>query len=506
MMLSKLVLLAVVAWLPAVAYAQPQETPFSKLPAERQTAFRDAAEPPPLAERRGPYSVPMYYLFHAGSGYTGDEDRDPENRCYPSMKGKAGPDFGKWSIDRNRPDWQETIIANWAELGLNSTHLNIYPQGGALTLEANYVTAIEDFVRLSEKYGLRVGVRLDALDETRLWSVHPANPQSRRSEYLRWATDVARLLKGRTAYYVLGDELTLKKPEESADPKSWTAPMYLDYFRALSTAIKTADPDAKVCMFAASSGEWFNVLWLLENGYAQLGDGVAINHYDYSTVGKFFDDRNRLAPGKLFLTSGVGYISNGLVTPRYPEGDAYSPAASEAEHAARIAKTMFTWWDLGADNAPYYLSLRNWVKDETTYPRWFGFFGFEDFVIDHDELTIKRYPGWYAYQSIANTFYNRAELKPLENEEVLLSQPVTVFKAFERRGAAGDEIIAIVWNDAGPVDLKVTLRGKRFGHPVRVSLSNFRDWSDLPAERHADQLRISVAAGVEPMIFRLFSR
>src|SRR5438874_2703327 len=84
--------------------------PFSALPADQQARLKKMVEPPPLARRRVCYSTPMYYLMHAGYQYLGNEDKDPQQRCYPSMRGKLGPDFGFWKLDRNRPDWQEAMI------------------------------------------------------------------------------------------------------------------------------------------------------------------------------------------------------------------------------------------------------------------------------------------------------------------------------------------------------------------------------------------------------------
>ena len=477
----------------------PRDTRFSALAPAAQDHIRQLVEPP--SGRYGCYSTPMYYLMHAGYEYRGDEDKQPDQRCYPSMKGKTGPDFGHWKLDRNRPDWQEAMVRNWAELGLNSTHLNVIPVDGNLTLSTDYVQALRDYVRLSQKYGLKIGVRLDAIDETVLWSVHPANPENRRTEYLAWAKQVAGILKGQTVYYLLGDELTLHPSGTTLPARGWTPLQYLDYFKQVSAAIKAVDPAAKVSMFGASSGEWFNVLSLLENGYAGVGDGVAVNHYDYTAIPRFIADRDRLAPGKLFLTSGVGYVSLGTVQPRYPQGDAYGPQPTEEAHAAAIARTMFSWWDVGADTAPYYLSLRNWVMDGKTYPRWFGFFGFEDFVVEHDQLTVKRHAGWYAYQTIAHVFYNRGEFKP-PAFEVAVDQKLTQMRMYEHQLSSGSELVMMLWNDT-PVKARVRIRSTRYRCPVRVSLSDFHRWSDVDQEIDTNGTTLKLKVGPEPVIIRL---
>lgn len=480
------------------------QPPFSALPADVQAKLRAVAAPPPLAEREAPYSTPMYYLMYAGYEYRGDEDRDPNGRCYPSMAGKTGPDFGNWKIDRNRPDWQEAMLRDFAEMGMTQTHVNIYPVRGELKLGKDLKQAIIDYARISASLGLKIGVRLDSLDETILWTMHPANPENRRAEYLSWVREVAALLKGKTVYYILGDELTLKSPSTTLPTKAWTAAMYLEYFKEVQAAIRSEDPSAKVSMFGSSSGEWFNVLDLLAHGYAEVGDGVAINHYNWRELSRFIADRDRLAPGKLLLTNGVGYISNGVVEPRYPEGDAYSKTPTEQAHAAEIARAMYAWWHGGAANAPYYISLRNWVVDGKTYPRWFGFFGFEDYVITNDKLTVKRYPGWYAYQAVATTFYNRSKCTT-PAFPITTSAKIERLDAYERTSSRGSELLLMLWNDKD-VPVRLNLGSSRFGYPVHVSLDNAGDWKDLVWGREGDSTWVELNVGTAPMIVRLFEQ
>jgi|GEM_PF-2488893 len=479
---------------------------FSDLPQGEQEKIRNACKPPALASRYGPYSTPMYYLMAKGYEYKGDEDVGPTDRCYPKMNGTIGPNWGNWKLDRNRPDFQEAMLRDWAELGLNNTHLNLFPINQNLTLDPDYATAITDFSALSSRYGIKVGVRLDSLDETKLWTMHPANPDNQRQAYIGWVKQVVTLLKGQTAYYVLGDELTLKKQASDLPKDAWTASLYLDYFKEVSAAIKSIDPDAKVCMFGASSGEWFNTLWLLEHGYAQVGDGVAINHYDYNSVPKFIADRDRLAPGKLFLTNGVGYVSAATVTDRYPLGDSYSATPTEQAHAAAVAKTMFMWWDVGADTAPYYISLRNWVVDGKVYPRWFGFFGFQDFVIKNDRMTVKRYLAWYSYQTITHTFYNRRDFK---SAEALVSSTgkISKLRAFEHPVDGGTELLLMVWNDeANSVNTTLTIKGTAYRYPVRVSLEDMNRWESLASKIEGGTTSIQLAVDATPQVIRLFRR
>jgi hypothetical protein len=477
-------------------------TMFSSLPAAQQNRLRAMVEPPPLEQRSGCYSTPMYYLMYAGYQYDGANDKNPETRTY--LKGKPGPDWGHWELDRNRPDWQEAMVRDWAEIGLNNTHLDIYPLDDKLSLPADYVKALTDYADLSAKYGLKVGVRIDTLGSaTGAWEVNPNNPHNQIDAYLDWVGKVVQLFKGKTVYYVLDDEWTLHKPAPNLSPRDWTPQSYLSFFKRASAAIKAADPQAKVSMFAASSGEWFNVLYLLQNGYAHYGDAVAINHYDYNEVKKFFSDADKLAPGLMFLSNGVGYCSSSVATERYPEGDPYEPLPNDQVQGNAIARTMFSWWDLGAATAPYYISLRNWVVDGKVYPRWFGFFGFEDYVIDHDQLSVKRYPSWYAYQTIAHTFYNRSDFKP-PSFSITTSRKVSMFRAYEHAVQGGSELVLMLW-DKLEAPVQVRIDNSSYQYPVHVSMSDYHHWSDLPSEVSANTTILDLNPSTEePMIIRLF--
>jgi hypothetical protein len=350
---------------------------------------------------------------------------------------------------------------------------------------------------------LKVGVRLDPPGGYVAWDVNPDNPENHLKEYLQWTKTLAGLLKGKTAYWVLGDELTLyDKSDKDIPEKAWTTQGYLEYFKLVSTAIKGVDPGAKVSMFGAESGKWYVVLNLLKHGYAQYGDAVAINYYNYMDVPRFFDDARKLAPNLMFLSNGVGYCSNGLVAQRYPEGDGYSKLPTEEAHADAIAKNMFAWWDLGASTAPYYISLRNWVLDGKVYPRWFGFFGFEDYVIENDKLSVKRYPGWYAMSTITHTFYNRDQfITP--GFAVKSSEKLTMQRAYEHKLPGGSELLLMLWNDGGDVKTTIDLGSTAYRFAVRVDNCNYEKWSDVAYRVEDGHTLMDVEVGSQPVILRL---
>jgi len=303
---------------------------------------------------------------------------------------------------------------------------------------------------------------------------------------------------------VLSDEMRLKKAQPDLAPDAWTPEKYLGYFKQVAGAIKEVDPDAKVSMFAAVPTGWHHVEYLLDIGYAEYGDGLAINYNRYDDVGRIFENARKRAPDLLFLSNGMGYCSTATAQPRFPlEDKNYLPYPTEVNQAYAIAKHMFSWWDFKADTAPYYIALRNWVIRGKVYPRWYGFFGFEDFVIDdYDNMTIKRYPAWYAFQTVTHTFYNRKEFKK-PTFAVSSSEELSMFRAYEHELAEGAELVMMLWNDSEEVTATINIAADQYKYPVKLSLFNYHEWSDVPYEISPEGMRITLKVSQEPVIIRL---
>lgn len=492
----------------AISFSSPshaaERVPFSKLPEAEQSALRTMVAPPPPQERTGPYSTPMYYLMHKGYTYHGNWDRDPNNRPHPPMIGKPlSPDFGSFTFDRARPDIQEEMIKSWVDLGLNVSHLNVYPVDGKLVLDDDYVEGLTNFVNLADKHGLKIGVRIDALD---WWSMHPANPQNRIDEYVVWVEKVAELLKGKTLYYVVGDELSIGVDPLIKPGQEWTKEQYLQYFGRVSAAIKKADPHVKVSMFAISYGHYALVPQFLEAGYAKVGDAITVNSNDMAGTEKMFAEVRKQYPDMMFLSNGVGYLASAGAQPQYPTGTPYTQISTEEEHGAAVAKMMFQWWDLGASTAPYYVTLRNWFMEGKQYPYWYGFFGFEDYVVKDDKMTVKRYPAWYALQTITHTFYNRNDFKTPEFE-VKSSLPLSQLRAYEHKVEGGSELVMILWNDPSPVKTILSIGSGEYGSPVRVDNFDFKKWTDQRiATASGKAMKLELEVGSQPVILRLFRK
>ena len=336
-------LTCLVTTLPAALLAESL-TAFSSLSAERQAAIRKSVAPPPLAQRRNPYSTPMYY----------------------PMWGEGSPD------GKPHPEWQELLARDWAELGMTKVHFYAYPEGAGssnrnYTLSETARTGTRNFMSACQKSGLKIGLRVDLPCTTYdknghpaadYWIAHPNNPENELKPYFGWLADLIALMRGRLEYVVLGDELEWKT---GGDPKAWNAEVYLKFFRQAADVVHQADPAVKVSMYSTTPSRWRDVLSLLESGYAKYGDGVAINHYDYKVLKRFQEDLKTRSPDKklLFLSNGVGYIACDT-TERNPPKDGYR-RYNDLDQAAMIARTMYTWWDVDADVAPYYICLRTMI-------------------------------------------------------------------------------------------------------------------------------------------------
>lgn len=478
-----------------VSFAQSGQ-PFSSLSRMDQYRIRDRVAPPLPAERYGCYSVVNYFLCNEGYEYKGDwiyEPNLPPNN------------YGHWKLDRNHPEWQDVILTDWAQLGVNSTHLNIWPQNNSFEISPSYRKAIEDYVALSRKHGLKVGIRLDALGGTDGWPMNPSNPDNVIKPYLRWVKEIAAMLKGQAAYYILGDEMTIVKTEHDTPAKDWTAEKYIEYFSQISAAIKNIDPKVKISMFAIGGGNWKYAEYLFEKGFSRYGDGVANNNNDFYQVAQFMQNARQKAPRLLFFSNGVGYASSLAIEPRYPIGKGYFGRffPEDIEQGQFIAKTMFAWWDLDAANAPYYIPLRKWVIDGQVYPHWFGVYGFQDFTIDgYGNMSIQRHPGWYAFQTVAHTFYNRDQfVKPAFS--MVSSAPISMFRSYLHPLTTGAELLMMLWNDDRAVNTTITIGSTEFKYPVRIATFNYHEWSDVPYEIQDGNVIIRLEVKSDPVIIRL---
>jgi len=470
---------------------------FSSLSPAQQIAIRNALAPPPLPQRRNPYSTPMYYQM-----WGGPSQADVFQRACPD--------------ETVRSDLMEALIRDWAEIGMTKLHFYLYPTGSGTAkrdyrIDDHMRTGILEFVRLCDKYGVKIGLRVDppySLEDSKnlaedadptgnFWAAHPDNPKNEIKEFCGWLTEVVGLMRGKLEYLIIGDEINW---EERKDGRGWNQDVYLRFFIPCAAAAHKGDPNVKVSMYAVGSGSWKEVVGLIKAGYTKYGDAVAINHFDYRLLKGFKDDLQKLSPDKklLLLSNGVGYISS-ETSNRYPPKDPY-PRHNDADQAAMIARTMYTWWDVDADVAPYYVCMRDLIYKGKSSPRWYGFFGFMDLVIDAAErATVQRYPGWHAYQTIAQTFHDREAFKDAAFKVKSTSRSTVYIKAHEQ---PGKELLVILWGRGGTTNVRID--SNRYGYPVHVNLLNHRQWADVAATQQDGAVTLwDVPVGLAPTIIRL---
>lgn len=487
----------------APAHAEQQQRPLglSELPIDRQRQIEQRIEPPPLAERDAPYSTPMYYLMHKG--------------YYDGINKQI-------LLDRNRPDWQEALIRDWAELGLTSTLAITTPKEWD---DASITQAFRDYFRLSKQYGLDVGMRLagdETLDgiEASGWGIHPRNPENRLDDYAKWAGNVAENGRGIIAYYIVGDEVNNQGWETSDgqgrsvrhdidDDKRWTPKDYMVAFSRIAKEIRNSDPEAKVCMFGMVGIDLSYVDALIDLGYAEVGDGVAANfdfgRYSSPQVRDFVEHVRSRAPDFKFYSNGVGYVA-ARDTNFNPVNLGRTTLYSDKDQANMIAKVMIQVYLADWDVAPYYIILRQWLlPDGTAAPHWYGFFGVQDLQInEYDHVNVVRHAGWYAMQTIAHVFYDR-DRTPDASFEVKTEKEVDNVRAMIRNDY---ECLVVLWTGDGAPEVTTDIHvdSDEFAYPVRVPLLNYRAVTDLPYDIDADGGLVIHGVEIkanEPVIIRL---
>jgi hypothetical protein len=488
----------------------PREGPaFSSLSVSQCRKIETRLAPPPTAQRNSPYSTPMYYLLHQG---------------YRDGVGAMDPiPAGNLILDRNRPDWQEVILRDWVELGLTSTLYLTTPQDWS---NPYAIQAIEDYFAISKKLGLRIAIRLGG-DRTLQgiegsgWALHPQNTQNRIEEYVKWVAKVATACAGKVDYYIVGDEVNSNSWEEPIGngktrrgvkaplDRSWTPQVYMEVFTQIAKTIKAADPQAKVSMFGMGGADWPYVKSLLDLGYAEYGDAVAANIFQNESTEKiqsFVQNVTTAAPHFKFYSNGVGYVP-ARDTNFYPVNP-YKTLYDDIEQAHIIAKVMIQGFDAGWDALPYYIIVRQWIlPDGSNAPHWYGFFGFEDLVIDEfDNLTVKRYPGWYAFQTVAHTFYDRDKFTA-PNFRVTSSEELSMFRVYQHQLSKSpnndSELIIIAWNDSETTQTTIEIDTTRYKYPTQISLFNYNKCTDIPYTVTDGKTKMKLSVSSEPMIIRL---
>jgi hypothetical protein len=218
-------------------------------------------------------------------------------------------------------------------------------------------------------------------------------------------------------------------------------------------------------------------------------------------IAEFVKNVTDHAPDFKFFSNGVGYL-RAKNTNFYPTNT--FGTYNDEEQGEMVAKVMFRGFDAGWDSTPYYIVMRQWqLADGTFAPHWYGLMGFTDFVLDdYDNLTFKHYPGWYSFQTISHLFYSKSKIKPA-NFEMELSEKIDFSRIYVRDNY---ECLIVLWNNEGETKpVTITLPNQKYTYPVKISLFNYRELSDVNYElKGSDNLVLpNIQVGKAPVILRL---
>ncbi len=359
----------------------------------------------------------------------------------------------------------------------------------------NFIKAMDLFVETCEQHNIKPAFRLGSRDfQADLW--HPADPSDSIEPYADWVRRMAERYKGRVNHYVIGDE-----EHKARHGFGGSQQRYMDEFLIpMSRAIRAGDPDALI-ITSSSRMDWN--LDLIDAGAPDYADGMASNlphrHWELrSEIGDYMAEARRRWPDVKFHANGVGYAEN-------------TQGQHDALQAARIAQSMFTAWRMGWDNAPYYLYRFGKTADTR---QDFGILRFRS-----DDRPAVYSDAWFAYQTIAQTFYNRKQLQsPRFEIELVQAQslgsratiapPDVEMHTFVRADA--QLLIYLAYNDPERQRhgrWNVVLHTDAWGGPQQIPLLDYQQRIDLPSHRDSARLVIeNVEVSTTPTILTLRHR
>jgi hypothetical protein len=177
---------------------------------------------------------------------------------------------------------------------------------------------------------------------------------------------------------------------------------------------------------------------------------------------------------------------------------------NDHDQGIEVAKIMFRGFDAGWDSTPYYIVVRQWqLADGSFAPHWYGLMGFTDLVLDaYDNLSFKHYPAWYAFQTISHIFYTKRQTKPAPFM-IKLSETVDFSRVYIRNAY---ECLLVLWNNEDKEQtVMITLPTQKYRYPVKVSLFNYRELTDVVYRLVGDNELVipEVRVGRAPVIIRL---
>jgi hypothetical protein len=334
-----------------------------------------------------------------------------------------------------------------------------------------FLTKLDNFINIAHELGMRPSLRLGEMHKGQQW--HPGDADADIHDYADWIHRIATRYRGKVDHYVLIDEMNKGNRGVGGRADRYVNEVVIP----ISEAIRSADPDAGIGSTSVSSAPatpW--QLEMIEHGLPRYADGVTCNIDSRHTElrSEFVDFMRQIKavwPQAKFYSNGVGYVEQ-------------FPAGQEAIRAATLAQTMFTLWDIGYDHAPYYLYRYSMTKDTA-----------QDFglvAIEPDGTVSNVAPAWYAFQTIAQTFYNRDQMaEPSFNIELIQTQklgdkyiiapPDVETHAYIRDG--GQLLLYLTYHvvpHQRDGRFNVVLHTDDWGGPQQIPLLDYQGRVDLP--------------------------
>jgi len=434
-------------------------------------------EPKPFDSRESSHSMVWFYL---------QDDAELTRRLLQTVK-----DMGIGKTQALVYWWKQQTMGGdyWKEMGYRAKDVGEHAR-----------RALDYYVTISHQLGMKPCLRLGTF---RCFKglYHPMDKSGSVHNYANWLRSLAARYRGKIDHYVIGDEENRSFPEWGW---SGTPSNYMKVFIPLAEAIKQGDPSARVSPTSVSSApatDW--ILELIDLGLPKYADGVAAHfHYkvieDLTPIIEMMRKVREVWPEARFYANGCGYVENRGIHDDYQAGV--------------VAQCMFTLWDIGWDSAPYY------------------FYGFSKTADTHQNYGLMRLPtktepgivsdAWKAYQTIAQTFYDRKELKPPDFEislrqatvlsladgtTIRLAPPDPVFKTYIR---ADKQLLIYLayrkFREPREGRWDILLRTSEWGCPQRIPLLDYTSRKDLRYHREGQYLVVEdVQVGLQPMIITL---
>lgn len=346
-----------------------------------------------------------------------------------------------------------------------------------VTIDDESLRRVDLFVEIAQELGIRPALRLGAFQHATGY-YHPQDASGNAQLYAQWVAGIAKRYKGKIHHYVIGDELNRGF---GAAGWSGTPQQYLDELLIpLATAIRENDPDALIASVAVSSApatDW--QVALVRAGLPNYADGISANMWSRTIearhpVKELMDQVREIWPQAKFFSNGVGYATN-------------RHGIDDQQQAAVVAQTMYTLWLCGYDNAPYYLLKFSLTQDTRE--------NYGLLQIQNGEAGSKYSAAWRAYQTIAQTFYNRNDLKDVDYEITLtpaqrleagdssvigLAPPAPEVHAYIREGR--QLLIYAAYPDANSPregQWNIHLKTTQWGGPQAIPMDNYLERLDV---------------------------